>query len=151
MPRCPLKVWESITGRECGERFHEKCLGLIAELQSNINQKEKHKRFYPFAKDSYVSRSSPGGESCLSTQARHVIGMIQTLHNGVKNCIRSSLTCVVLTCMCQPVATNPKGSFGRAPDCFAVMLTCAHSVATAQELATQITENTGKSLVLNQA
>jgi len=46
-----------IKKKECGQRFHEKCLGRIAELQSNIDQtliraeaqKEKHKRMYPFS------------------------------------------------------------------------------------------------------
>jgi len=43
-----------ISGQECGQRSNEKCLGMIAELQSNIDQtlmraeaqKEKHKRMY---------------------------------------------------------------------------------------------------------
>ena len=55
-----------ITGQECGHRFNEKCLGTIAELESNtgIDQtltraeahKEKHKRMYPFAKETFVSK-----------------------------------------------------------------------------------------------
>ena len=48
-----------MSGQECGQRFNEKWLGMIAELQSNIDQtlmrveaqKEKHKRMYPFAKE----------------------------------------------------------------------------------------------------
>ena len=47
-----------------GQGFNEKCLGMIAELQSNIDQtlmraeaqKEKHKRMYPFAKETFVSK-----------------------------------------------------------------------------------------------
>ena len=47
-----------MSGQKCGQRFNEKCLRMIAELQSNIDQtlmraeaqKEKHKRMYPFAK-----------------------------------------------------------------------------------------------------
>ena len=53
-----------ISGQECGQRFNEKCLGRIAELQRNIDQsltraeaqKEKHKRMYPFAKETFVSK-----------------------------------------------------------------------------------------------
>ena len=53
-----------ISGQESGQRFNEKCLGMITELQSNIDQtlmraeaqKEKHKRMYPFAKETFVSK-----------------------------------------------------------------------------------------------
>ena len=56
--RFTKKSGKIISGQECGQRFNEKCLGMIAELQSNIDQtlmraeaqKEKHKRMYPFAK-----------------------------------------------------------------------------------------------------
>ena len=52
-----------ISGQECGQRFNEKCLGRIAEFQSNIDQtltraeaqREKHKRMYPFAEEAFVS------------------------------------------------------------------------------------------------
>ena len=58
------KSGKIISGQECGQRFNEKCLGMIAELQSNIDhtlmraeaQKEKHKRMYPFAKETFVSK-----------------------------------------------------------------------------------------------
>ena len=51
-----------ISGQECGQRLNEKCLGRIAEFQSNINQtltrpeaqREKRKRMYPFAKEAIV-------------------------------------------------------------------------------------------------
>ena len=53
-----------ISGQERGQRFNEKCLGRIAEFQSNIDQtltraeaqREKHKRMYPFAKEAFVSK-----------------------------------------------------------------------------------------------
>ena len=53
-----------ISGQESGQRFNEKCLGMITELQSNIDQtlmraetqKEKHKRMYLFAKETFVSK-----------------------------------------------------------------------------------------------
>ena len=53
-----------ISGQECGQRFNEKCLGRIAEFQSNTDQtltraeaqREKHKRMYPFAKEAFVSK-----------------------------------------------------------------------------------------------
>ena len=53
-----------ISGQKYGQRFNEKCLGMIAELQSNIDktlmraeaQKEKQKRTYPFAKEKFVSK-----------------------------------------------------------------------------------------------
>ena len=53
-----------ISGQECGQRFNEKCLGRIAEFQSNIDQtltraeaqREKHKRMHPFAKEAFVSK-----------------------------------------------------------------------------------------------
>jgi len=49
---------------QCGRCFNEKCLGVIAEFHNNIDQtllrvqakKEKHKRIYPFAKESLVSK-----------------------------------------------------------------------------------------------
>ena len=52
------KSGKIMSGQQCGQRFNEKCLRMIAELQSNIDQtlmraeaqKEKHKRMYPFAK-----------------------------------------------------------------------------------------------------
>ena len=58
-----FKSGKVISGQECGRRFNVKCLGVIAELQTNIGQtllrveaqKEKHKRIYPFAKESFVS------------------------------------------------------------------------------------------------
>ena len=51
-----------ISGQE--QRFNEKCLGRIAEFQSNIDQtltraeaqREKHKRMCPFAKEPFVSK-----------------------------------------------------------------------------------------------
>ena len=62
--RFTKKSEKIISGQECGQRFNEKCLGMIAELQSNIDQtlmraeaqKEKHKRMYPFAKETFVSK-----------------------------------------------------------------------------------------------
>ena len=62
--RFAKKSGKIISGQECGQRFNEKCLGMIAELQSNIDQtlmraeaqKEKHKRMYPFAKETFVSK-----------------------------------------------------------------------------------------------
>ena len=62
--RFTKKSGKIISGQECGQRFNEKCLGMIAELQSNIDQtlmraeaqKEKHKRMYPFAKETFVSK-----------------------------------------------------------------------------------------------
>ena len=62
--RFSKKSGKIISGQECGQRFNEKCLGMIAELQSNIDQtlmrveaqKEKHKRMYPFAKETFVSK-----------------------------------------------------------------------------------------------
>ena len=58
------KSGKIISRQECGQRFNEKCLGMIAELQINIDQtlmraeaqKEKHKRMYPFAKETFVSK-----------------------------------------------------------------------------------------------
>ena len=58
------KSGKIISGQECGQRFNEKCLGMIAEFQSNIDQtlmrteaqKEKHKRMYPIAKETLVSK-----------------------------------------------------------------------------------------------
>ena len=60
--RFTKKSGKIISGQECGQRFNEKCLGMIAELQSNIDQtlmravaqKEKHKRMYPCAKETFV-------------------------------------------------------------------------------------------------
>ena len=60
--QCTKKSGKIISGQECGQRFNEKCLGMIAELQSNIDQtlmrveaqKEKHKGMYPFAKEKFV-------------------------------------------------------------------------------------------------
>ena len=62
--RFTKKSGKIISGQECGQHFNEKCLGKIAELQSNIDQtlmraeaqKEKHKRMYPFAKETFVSK-----------------------------------------------------------------------------------------------
>ena len=62
--RFTKKSGKIISGQECGQRFNEKCLGMIAELQSNIDQtlmrkeaqKEEHKRMYPFAKETFVSK-----------------------------------------------------------------------------------------------
>ena len=62
--RFAKKSGKIIGGQECGQPFNEKCLGMIAELQSNIDQtlmrvgaqKEKHKRMYPFAKETFVSK-----------------------------------------------------------------------------------------------
>ena len=62
--RFTKKSGKIISGQECGQHFNEKCLGMIAELQSNIDQtlmraeaqKEKHKRMYPFAKETFVSK-----------------------------------------------------------------------------------------------
>ena len=53
-----------ISGQECGQQFNEKCLGRIAEFQSNINQtltraeaqREKHKRMCPFVKEAFISK-----------------------------------------------------------------------------------------------
>ena len=36
--RFTKKFEKIISGQECGKRFNEKCLGMIAELQSNIDQ-----------------------------------------------------------------------------------------------------------------
>ena len=36
--RFTKKSGKIISGQECGQRFNEKCLGMIAELQSNIDQ-----------------------------------------------------------------------------------------------------------------
>ena len=62
--RFTKKSGKIISGQEYGQHFNEKCLGMIAELQSNIDQtlmraeaqKEKHKRMYPFAKETFVSK-----------------------------------------------------------------------------------------------
>ena len=35
--RFTLKSGKIISGQECGQCFNEKCLGMIAELQSNID------------------------------------------------------------------------------------------------------------------
>ena len=48
-----------MSGQECGQRFNEKWLGMIAELQSNIDQtlmraeaqKEKHKSCLLYTSD----------------------------------------------------------------------------------------------------
>ena len=69
--RFTSKTGKIINGQECGQRFNVKCLGLIAELQSNIDQtlmradaqKEKHKRMYPFAKDTFVSKKRRAKEN----------------------------------------------------------------------------------------
>ena len=58
------KSGKIISGQECGQRFNEKCLGMIAELQSNIDQTlmraeaqtEKHKRMYSFCKRKHSSQ-----------------------------------------------------------------------------------------------
>ena len=39
--RFTKKSEKIISGQECGQRFNEKCLGMIAELQSNIDQTQK--------------------------------------------------------------------------------------------------------------
>ena len=39
--RFTKKSGKIISGQECGQRFKEKCLGMIAELQSNIDQTQK--------------------------------------------------------------------------------------------------------------
>jgi len=70
------KSGKVISGQESGQRFNEKCLGLIAELQSNIDQtlmradvqKEKHKRMYPFVKDTFISRKYGGPQGQSTTQ-----------------------------------------------------------------------------------
>ena len=36
--RFTKKSGKIISGQECGQRFNEKCLGMITELQSNIDQ-----------------------------------------------------------------------------------------------------------------
>ena len=39
--RFTKKSGKIISGQECGQRFNEKCLAMIAELQSNIDQTQK--------------------------------------------------------------------------------------------------------------
>ena len=39
--RFTKKSGKIISGQECGQHFNEKCLGMIAELQSNIDQTQQ--------------------------------------------------------------------------------------------------------------
>ena len=69
-----------ISGQECGHQFNEKCLGVIAELQTNISQtllrveaeKEKHRRMYPFAKESFVSKKRRVKENKAKSKKRRL-------------------------------------------------------------------------------
>ena len=62
--RFAKKSGKIISGQECAQRFNEKSLGMIAELQSNIDrtlmraeaQTEKHKRMYSFCKRKHSSQ-----------------------------------------------------------------------------------------------
>ena len=87
--RFTKKSGKIISGQECGQRFNEKCLGMIAELQSNIDQtlmraeaqKEKHKRMYPFAKETFVSKKRRVKENKAKARKRRC-------ERAEKNCER---------------------------------------------------------------
>ena len=84
------KSGKIISGQECGQRFNEKCLGMNAELQSNIEQtlmkaeaqKEKLKRIYPFAKETFVSKKRRVKENKAKARKRR-------RERAEKNCERA--------------------------------------------------------------
>ena len=87
--RFTKKSGKIISGQEYGQHFNEKCLGMIAELQSNIDQtlmraeaqKEKHKRMYPFAKETFVSKKRRVKENKAKARKRRC-------ERAEKNCKR---------------------------------------------------------------
>lgn len=64
-PPRPSNINNVGTKKECGQRFNEKCLRVIVELQRNIDhtlmrvesRKDKHKIMYPLEKDIFVSNN----------------------------------------------------------------------------------------------
>jgi len=78
---------------------NEKCLGVIAELQRNINQtlmraeaqKEKHKIMYPLAKDTCVSKNRRVKENKAKTKKRR-------RERAEKNCERSESIIMLWRC-----------------------------------------------------
>lgn len=74
--RFTSKTGRIISGQECGRRFNEKCLSLIAEWQSNIDQTlmtadaQKEKRMYPFAKDTFVLKKRRAKENKAKAKKR---------------------------------------------------------------------------------
>ena len=75
---------------------NEKCLGRIAEFQSNIDQtltraeaqREKHKRMYPFAKEAFVSKKRRVKENKAKARKRRH----ERAEKIVKECSPQSVT-----------------------------------------------------------